>query len=93
MADRKPTARDVAERAGVSRSMVSMYLSRNPNLWISEETKARLEAAIRELVANPALAAELGANGRKLVESRFGWKTMSDTLLKDYAECLAAKKN
>ena len=55
--------------------------------------RAGAEAAIRELVANPALAAELGANGRKLVESRFGWKTMSDTLLKDYAECLAAKKN
>lgn len=55
--------------------------------------RAGAEAAIRELVANPVLAAELGANGRKLVESRFGWKTMSDTLLKDYAECLAAKKN
>ena len=55
--------------------------------------RAGAEAAIRELVANPALAAELGANGRKLVESSFGWKTMSDTLLKDYAECLAAKKN
>lgn len=55
--------------------------------------RAGAEAAIRELVANPALAAELGANGRKLVEFRFGWKTMSDTLLKDYAECLAAKKN
>ena len=55
--------------------------------------RAGAEAAIRELVANPALAAELGANGRKLVESHFGWKTMSDTLLKDYAECLAAKKN
>ena len=55
--------------------------------------RAGVEAAIRELVANPVLAAELGANGRKLVESRFGWKTMSDTLLKDYAECLAAKKN
>ena len=55
--------------------------------------RAGAEAAIRELVANPALAAEHGANGRKLVESRFGWKTMSETLLKDYAECKKKKKN
>lgn len=48
------------------------------------------EAAIREIMANPAHAAELGANGRELVASRFGWRTMSDALLKDYAEQLTA---
>ena len=41
-------------------------------------------------MTNPAHAAELGANGRELVASRFGWRTMSDALLKDYAEQLAA---
>ena len=60
---------------------------------LSPGDRAGAETAIRELVSNPALAAELGANGRALVASRFGWKTMSDTLLKDYAECLAEKKN
>ena len=67
MADRKPTARDVAERAGVSRSMVSMYLSRNPNLWISEETKARLEAAIRELGYRPNRTAQILRGGKSHV--------------------------
>ncbi len=51
------------------------------------------EAAIRDIISNPARAAGLGAAGRALVASRFGWKTMSDTLLKDYAECLAEEKH
>ncbi len=46
------------------------------------------ESAIREIISKPEQAAELGANGRELVASRFGWKTMSDALLKDYAEYL-----
>ena len=48
------------------------------------------EAAIREIMADPAHATELGTNGRELVASRFGWRTMSDVLLKDYMEQLAA---
>lgn len=52
--------------------------------------RAGAEAAIRAIIADPVHAAELGANGRRLVESRFGWRTMSEVLLKDYAECLAA---
>ena len=47
------------------------------------------EAAIREIMADPAHATELGTNGRELVASRFGWRTMSDVLLKDYMEQLA----
>ena len=54
--------------------------------------RAGAEAAIRAIIADPVHAAELGANGRRLVESRFGWRTMSEVLLKDYAECLAAEQ-
>ena len=53
--------------------------------------RAGAETAIRAIIADPVHASELGANGRRLVESRFDWRTMSDTLLKDYAECLAAE--
>ena len=53
MSIHKVTARDVAERAGVSRSLVSMYLNRNPRVWISEETKQRIDEAIRSLGYRP----------------------------------------
>ena len=58
MPRKKTTAKDVAERAGVSRSLVSMYLRNNPNLWISEKTKARLDAAVRELGYRPNRSAQ-----------------------------------
>ena len=63
----KTTAKDVAERAGVSRSLVSMYLRKNPNLWISETTKARLEAAIRELGYRPNRSAQILRSGKSSV--------------------------
>lgn len=60
----KPTAQDVAERAGVSRSLVSMYLRKNPNLWISRETRERLDAAIRELGYRPNQTAQTLRSGK-----------------------------
>ena len=42
------------------------------------------EQAMRDVVNDPAKAAKLGENGRKLVESNFGWRKMSDTLLEEY---------
>lgn len=64
MSIHKVTARDVAERAGVSRSLVSMYLNRNPKVWISEETKQRIDEAIRSLGYRPNRAAQLLRGGR-----------------------------
>ena len=59
MSIHKVTARDVAERAGVSRSLVSMYLNRNPKVWISEAAKRRIDDAVRELQYQPNRAAQL----------------------------------
>ena len=49
------------------------------------------KAAMREAVNDPSKTEALGKAGRELVSSRFGWKTMSDTLLEDYAEWLPQK--
>ncbi len=54
---------------------------------------AAAEEAMREAVAHPERTKELGREGRRLVASRFGWKTMSDALLKDYAQWLPAEKH
>ena len=67
MRPKNATAKDVAARAGVSRSLVSMYLSRNPNVWISEETRARLDAAIRELGYRPNRSAQILRGGKSRV--------------------------
>ena len=67
MLRKKTTAKDVAERAGVSRSLVSMYLRRNPNLWISEETRTRLDAAIRELGYRPNRSAQILRSGKSRI--------------------------
>ena len=67
MLRKKPTARDVAERAGVSRSLVSMYLRKNPNLWISEQTRKRLDEAIRELGYRPNRSAQILREGKSRV--------------------------
>ena len=67
MRPKNATAKDVADRAGVSRSLVSMYLSRNPNVWISEETRARLDAAIRELGYRPNRSAQILRGGKSRV--------------------------
>lgn len=67
MSAHKVTARDVAERAGVSRSLVSMYLNRNPKVWISEAAKRRIDDAVRELQYRPNRAAQLLRGGRSRV--------------------------
>jgi len=49
MPRKKITAGDVAERAGVSRAAVSMILNQYPDIHFSEETRARVLSACREL--------------------------------------------
>lgn len=49
MPRRKITAKDVAERAGVSRAAVSMILNQYSNIHFSEETRARVLKACHEL--------------------------------------------
>ncbi len=51
------TLKDIVEKTGVSRSVVSMYLNRDPRVRLSEEKKKRIDEAVRELGYRPSLAA------------------------------------
>lgn len=55
---KRVTAKDVARRAGVSAATVSYVLNDNPTQSISEETRERVRAAIRELQYAPNMAAK-----------------------------------
>ena len=61
-APRRPTMADVAERAGVSRTLVSFILDGKPGA--SDETKQRVLAIADELGYRPDSAARLLAQGR-----------------------------
>ena len=47
--------------------------------------------ATRKLWRTPALARQMGENGRKLVLERFDWPLMADILEREYLELLAQK--
>ncbi|MCZ7574015.1 MAG: LacI family transcriptional regulator [Ardenticatenaceae bacterium] len=64
MVRRRATSKDVAERAGVSRTTVSFVLNNTPNVKISEETRQRVLAAARELDYHPDAAARSLASRR-----------------------------
>lgn len=57
MAARRVTARDVAQRAGVSQSTVSYVLNDTPNQTIPESTRARVREAAQDLGYRPSAAA------------------------------------
>ena len=61
---RRATAKMVAERAGVSRSLVSMYLAGNPKTWISAATKQRIDEAVKALNYRPNPAGQALRGGR-----------------------------
>ncbi len=64
MARRQVTSKDVAERAGVSRTTVSFVLNNVPGVKITEETRRRVWEAARELDYYPTSAARSLATGR-----------------------------
>lgn len=61
---RPPTSRDVAERAGVSRTVVSFVLNNRPHTGIPETTRLRVLQAAAELGYLPNRAARALASGR-----------------------------
>jgi DNA-binding LacI/PurR family transcriptional regulator len=61
---RRVTSRDVAERAGVSRTVVSFVLNDRPNSGIPEVTRQRVLAAAAALGYRPNRAARTLASGR-----------------------------
>jgi LacI family transcriptional regulator len=61
---RLPTSRDVAERAGVSRTVVSFVLNDRPHTGIPEATRQRVLLAAAELGYQPNSAARSLVSGR-----------------------------
>jgi len=58
------TAKDVAEHAGVSRSLVSMYLGGNKKVWLSESTKQRIDEVVKTLGYRPNTLARALRSGK-----------------------------
>lgn len=58
------TLKDVSEKTGLSKSTVSMYLSGNPKVWLSQENRALIDSVVRELGYNPNRIASALRNGR-----------------------------
>lgn len=61
---RRPTAADVAHRAGVSRATVSYVLNNTPHQVIPETTRERVRAAAADLGYTPSAAARALIKGR-----------------------------
>jgi LacI family transcriptional regulator len=64
LARRQARSKDVAERAGVSRTTVSFVLNDVPGVKITEETRQRVLRAARELNYYPTAAARSLASGK-----------------------------
>lgn len=60
---RGPTSRDVAKRAGVSRTVVSFVLNNRPHTGIPEETRQRVLQAVADLGYRPNRAARSLVSG------------------------------
>ncbi len=58
------TAKDVAKHAGVSQSLVSMYLGGNPKAWLSAETKQKIDEAVKTLDYRPNTLARALRSGK-----------------------------
>lgn len=73
-----PTSRDVATRAGVSRTVVSFVLNDRPHSGIPEETRQRVIRAARELGYRPNRAARSLVSGSTRTIGVFVGETRND---------------
>jgi DNA-binding LacI/PurR family transcriptional regulator len=64
---KRVTARDVADRAGVSRTTVSFVLNNVPGMRISEETRQRVLEAARDIDYHPNISARRLVTGRSYI--------------------------
>ncbi len=58
------TLKDIVEKTGISKSVVSMYLNKDPRVRLTDEKKKRIDAAVKELGYRPSLAACALRKGR-----------------------------
>ena len=59
------TLKTIAEKAGVSVSLVSMHLNHHPlSERIADETRKRIDAAVKELNYRPSITARTLRNGK-----------------------------
>jgi polysaccharide biosynthesis protein PslH len=56
--------------------------------YVAADNPAELAAAVVELLADPRRRAELGAAGRRLVEERFSWPSVTDVVDRHLAQAL-----
>lgn len=62
--------------------------------WIDLPPKANLDAALREAMALPReTLREMGARGRRLVEGKYTWKAVCDTMVEGYRRILAGNRS
>lgn len=75
---RKPTQADVASRAGVSPAIVSAVVNSRPagNIRVSDPTRQRVLAAVRELGYVPNIAARNLARGRNHIIGLFSYESV-----------------
>lgn len=60
----RATLKDVAKEAGISFTLVSKYLTNNPNARMRKETKLRIDEAVKKLNYRPSSVARSLKNGR-----------------------------
>lgn len=60
----RTTLKDVAKEAGISFTLVSKYLSHNPDARMRQETKRRIDEAVKKLNYRPSAIARSLKNGR-----------------------------
>lgn len=60
----RPTLKDVAKLANVNFTLVSKYINGNPQARMTEETRQRIDLAIRELNYRPSVSARTLRSGR-----------------------------
>lgn len=53
-----------------------------------ENKQDSIESALRTLLSDRNLAEKIGQNGRKLVVSKYNWKSIAERLEKTYTECI-----
>lgn len=58
------TLKEISERTGVSKSLISMYLNKDPRVRLGEEKKRRIDEAVRMLNYRPSVAACTLRKGR-----------------------------